>query len=79
MPRIYVDIGDRDRPEIMRVTFWFEEVLNEYDIPHEWHLFKGYHAEQYWQSHLEQYLRWYTQDWKDEAGDIIETRLPPPP
>jgi len=33
------------------------------NIPHEWHLFTGYHEEAYWQSHLEQYLRWYTQDW----------------
>ena len=62
-PRIYVDIGDKDRPEIMRSTLWFEGLLNDYDIPHEWHLFSGYHAEEYWRAHLEQYLRWYTQGW----------------
>jgi enterochelin esterase-like enzyme len=62
-PRIYVDIGDKDRPEIMRSTLWFEDLLNLYDIPHEWHLFTGYHAEEYWKAHLEQYLRWYTQNW----------------
>jgi enterochelin esterase-like enzyme len=62
-PRIYVDIGDKDRPEIMRSSLWFEELLDAYDIPHEWHLFSGYHAEEYWKAHLEQYLRWYTQGW----------------
>jgi enterochelin esterase-like enzyme len=62
-PRIYMDIGDKDRPEIMRSAVWFEELLNAYDIPHEWHLFSGYHAEEYWKAHLEQYLRWYTQEW----------------
>ncbi len=79
LPRIYVDIGDRDRPEITRVTFWFEALLNEYDIPHEWHLFTGYHAEEYWESHMEQYLRWYTRGWEEDANDIMETRLPTSP
>lgn len=62
-PLIYMDIGDRDRPEILRSALWFEALLNEYDIPHEWRLFSGYHSEEYWKAHLEQYLRWYTQDW----------------
>jgi len=63
LPRIYADIGDKDRPEIMRSAVWFEELLNGYDIAHEWHVFSGYHAEEYWEAHLEQYLRWYTQGW----------------
>ena len=63
MPRIYADIGDKDRPEIMRSAVWFADLLNEYDIAHEWHVFSGYHAEEYWEAHLEQYLRWYTQGW----------------
>jgi enterochelin esterase-like enzyme len=62
-PRIYLDIGDRDRPEIMRSAVWFEELLDEKDIPHEWHLFSGYHNEAYWNEHMEQYLRWYSQGW----------------
>ena len=62
-PRIYIDIGDRDRPEILQVASWFEGLLDQRDIPHEWHLFSGYHAEAYWSEHLEQYLIWYTQDW----------------
>jgi len=62
-PRIYMDIGERDRPEILRSTVWFEELLNEKDVPHEWHLFTGYHSEEYWSAHLEQYLLWYTKTW----------------
>jgi enterochelin esterase-like enzyme len=65
-PRIYMDIGDKDRPEIMRSALWFEELLNTYDIAHEWRLFSGYHAEEYWKAHLEQYLRWYAQGWWTE-------------
>ena len=64
-PRIYVDVGDKDRPEIMDVSLWFEKLLNEWDVPHEWHLFSGYHEEAYWQAHVETYLRWYAQDWSE--------------
>lgn len=63
MPRIFIDIGDRDRPEIMDSAVWFEQVLNEKDIPHEWYLFSGFHAEEYWAAHVEQYLLWYAQEW----------------
>jgi enterochelin esterase-like enzyme len=62
-PRIYVDIGDKDRPEIMRSAVWFEDLLNEKNIPHEWHLFSGYHSEEYWQSHVEKYILWYSENW----------------
>jgi enterochelin esterase-like enzyme len=63
LPRIYLDIGENDRPVILDSARWFENLLTEENIPHEWHLFTGYHEEAYWQSHVEQYLRWYTQDW----------------
>lgn len=63
LPRIYIDIGDRDRPEILRSAAWFEELLDEKDIPHEWHLFSGYHNEAYWSEHMPLYLEWYTQGW----------------
>lgn len=62
-PRIFLDIGDRDRPEIMDSAQWFENLLNEKDIPHEWYLFSGFHSETYWSAHVEQYLRWYARDW----------------
>jgi enterochelin esterase-like enzyme len=62
-PRIYLDIGERDRPEILRAAIWFEQLLNDKGVPHEWHLFSGYHNEDYWKAHMAQYLRWYAQSW----------------
>ena len=62
-PRLYLDIGDHDRPEVFESAIWFEELLTEKDIPHEWHLFSGEHDETYWHSHVEQYLRWYAAEW----------------
>jgi enterochelin esterase-like enzyme len=63
LPRIYIDLGDRDRPQISKSAIWFEELLTEKRIPHEWHLYPGYHEEAYWEDHVEEYLRWYTQNW----------------
>lgn len=63
LPRIYMDLGDKDRPQITKSAIWFEELLTEKNIPHEWHLYPGYHEEAYWQEHVEEYLRWYTQAW----------------
>ena len=44
-------------------AIWFEELLNQRGIPHEWYLFSGYHNEDYWSEHLEMYLRWYSRTW----------------
>jgi enterochelin esterase-like enzyme len=65
LPRIYLDLGDNDRPQISKSAVWFEELLTGRDIPHEWHLYPGYHEEAYWQAHLEEYLRWYAAGWED--------------
>jgi enterochelin esterase-like enzyme len=62
-PRIYMDIADDDRPEISESATWLENMLTQYDIPHEWHMFVGEHEEEYWQAHVEDYLRWYSMDW----------------
>lgn len=63
IPQIFVDIGERDRPEILDSAFWFADLLDERDVPHEWYLFAGFHNEEYWSSHLEKYLRWYAKSW----------------
>jgi enterochelin esterase-like enzyme len=63
LPRIYVDIGDRDRAEIMESTLWFVDLLARYDVPHEWHLFVGYHEEAYWAQHVPDYLAFYSMGW----------------
>jgi enterochelin esterase-like enzyme len=62
-PRIYLDIGDHDRPEILASARWFEGLLTKRNIPHEWYLFPGYHEEKYWQDNLVTYLRWYSAGW----------------
>lgn len=61
LPRIYLDIGDRD--DQIQSASWFADLLTEMGIPHEWHLYPGKHEDAYWESHLENYLRWYTQGW----------------
>jgi enterochelin esterase-like enzyme len=66
MPRIYLDIGDKDRPEIMNSALWFEELLTQQNIAHEWYLFRGYHEEKYWETNLERYLRWYASPWSTD-------------
>lgn len=63
-PRIYMDIANEDRPEIAESAAFLEELLTQYDLPHEWYMFVGEHEEEYWQSHLEDYLRWYIKEWK---------------
>lgn len=62
MPRIYLDIGDNDRE--LEIALWLEELLDQENIPHEWHLYPGYHEESYWQAHVEEYLRWYAAGWR---------------
>ena len=63
VPAIFLDIGEKDRPQILRSAEWFEQLLTDRNIPHEWYLYPGYHEEAYWQSHVEQYIRWYAQGW----------------
>jgi enterochelin esterase-like enzyme len=60
-PRIYLDTGENDRWGTY--TFKLETVLNEEGVPHEWHLYPGYHTEEYWAAHVEEYLRWYAREW----------------
>lgn len=63
IPQVLVDIGERDRPEILDSAYWFADLLDEKGVAHEWYLFSGFHNEEYWSSHLEQYLKWYAQNW----------------
>jgi len=63
MPRIWLDIGERDQRAILDSATWFEGLLDEREIPHEWSLFSGDHSEKYWSAHVEMYLRWYAADW----------------
>jgi enterochelin esterase-like enzyme len=68
LPRIYLDVGDKERPSILKSAVWFENLLTEQGIPHEWHTFTGYHEEAYWQAHVVAYLRWYASGWKVQSS-----------
>jgi enterochelin esterase-like enzyme len=61
LPRIYLDIGDRDY--LQESNTWLLDILNTYNLPHEFYVFPGYHEEAYWSAHVETYLRWYAAGW----------------
>jgi enterochelin esterase-like enzyme len=65
LPRIWLDIGDRDTG--LSNALRFEDILTYYSVPHEWHQYAGDHTENYWGAHVEEYLRWYTQGWLVEG------------
>jgi len=59
--RMYFDIGEKDPYK----KYWddFLIVLKKYDFPFESHIYPGEHNTDYWKSHLEEYLRWYSDAW----------------
>jgi len=61
LPTFFIDIGRNDQE--WKTAQDVADLLDEYNIAHEWYLFTGDHTESYWSSHLEQYLRWYARDW----------------
>jgi enterochelin esterase-like enzyme len=64
MPRILMDIGKSDglRASVEK----FEAQLTERGIPHEWYVYPGYHNEEYWTKHVEEYIKWYASGWAGE-------------
>jgi enterochelin esterase-like enzyme len=60
-PRVFMDIGDNDPELSMAVNI--ESKFNEYGLIHEWHLYSGGHTEDYWSAHVEEYIRWYAEEW----------------
>ncbi len=67
-PRIFMDLGNNDREEITTAATWLESMLTRNNIPHEWHLFVGEHTDAYWGAHVEEYLRFYSQEWGDGSA-----------
>jgi hypothetical protein len=61
MPLFYLDISENDQD--LDNARWLENILTIREIPHEWHLNTGFHTEEYWASHMEEYLRWYASGW----------------
>jgi hypothetical protein len=39
-------------------------VFDQAGLGYAWHPNSGYHAPEYWTSHLEEYLLWYSQGWE---------------
>ena len=62
-PRLYLDVGDADREEILQSVREFETALTRQGVPHVWRFNVGRHDPIYWQRHTREYLRWYTCPW----------------
>jgi enterochelin esterase-like enzyme len=62
LPRIWLDAGDSDSE--YETVASFEQFLSNNNIPHEWHGYIGWHDEAYWSAHVEEYLKWYAEEWK---------------
>jgi enterochelin esterase-like enzyme len=60
-PDIFMDIGDNDQE--LEMASKVETIFNDAGLIHEWHLYSGAHTETYWSSHVEEYLRWYADQW----------------
>jgi enterochelin esterase-like enzyme len=61
-PRLWFDIGDADKE--LGQARELEAILADNNYLHEFHLYAGDHTEGYWSLHVEEYLRWYVEDWK---------------
>jgi len=62
-PRIFMDIGDND-PEL-EMAQKVEARFNDLGLSHEWHLYTGAHTEEYWRTHVQEYLQWYADGWNN--------------
>lgn len=60
-PRVFMDIGDND-PELS-MAGQVESYFTDFGLSHEWHLYSGAHTEEYWATHVEEYIRWYAAAW----------------
>lgn len=63
-PSIYMDIGKSDA-ELGRAKLT-QETLTEFNIPSELHISPGFHTEEYWSAHVEEYIQWYAKGWNNQ-------------
>ena len=63
-PVIYMDIGRSDA-ELGRAKL-VEESFTIFKIPHELHIYTGEHTEEYWSTHVDEYIRWYAEEWNNQ-------------
>jgi enterochelin esterase-like enzyme len=57
--KIWLDTGEQD-PWVDTLTT-IHNSLTDRQIPHEWHLYPGFHAPGYWVQHVPDYLRFFSQ------------------
>src|ERR1044071_3698176 len=62
-----MDIGDNDQE--LEMAQRVEAQFNDFRLTHEWHLYSGAHTEAYWHAHVEEYIRWYAEGWKNPQED----------
>ncbi len=70
LPRIYLDIGVQDFM-LDAATEW-EIRLKNYSVPHEWHINLGTHDEEYWMTHVNEYILWYGSAWMQPYLDYLK-------
>jgi enterochelin esterase-like enzyme len=63
-PTLFMDIGDNDQELMMARKV--EAMFTEYNLSHEWHLYSGDHTEKYWSAHVDEYMRWYAEQWNHQ-------------
>jgi enterochelin esterase-like enzyme len=66
-PRVFMDIGDNDQE--LTTAGQVEVQFNTHGLSHEWHLYSGAHTEEYWSTHVEEYIHWYAEAWNNESTD----------
>jgi hypothetical protein len=62
-----MDIGDNDQELVMAGLI--EAQFNESKLSHEWHLYSGAHTEEYWSAHVDEYIRWYAEQWNASSSN----------
>jgi enterochelin esterase-like enzyme len=60
-PRMWIDIGDQD--SLRTSVFELTNLLDDQGYEYEWSDGPGDHLADYWSSHLEAYLAWYSRFW----------------
>jgi enterochelin esterase-like enzyme len=68
LPALWMDIGERDT--LRFEVYEFMDQLDQLGVPYTWSSDRGEHTTEYWENHIELYLRWYADHW-------IQARLSP--
>jgi enterochelin esterase-like enzyme len=63
-PRIYLDIVSNELDNIRQSAIWFTEQLEDRGILYQFHEYSGAHNEAYWGQNVEEYLHFYTAEWR---------------